>query len=76
MAPTPGLTPVLCVRECVRVFAQALYGMFIFGESLPLQWWCGAGLIAAGVACLALDNPEHQQQPSTTTTDATAPKQQ
>eukprot|EP00699_Malawimonas_sp_californiana_P001243 EC715189.1.p1 GENE.EC715189.1~~EC715189.1.p1 ORF type:complete len:134 (+),score=4.68 EC715189.1:2-403(+) len=41
-------------------FVTAVYGMAIFGEHLPLQWWLGALLIAGGVACLAMDNPENQ----------------
>jgi hypothetical protein len=41
MLPTPMLAAAV---------PQALMGMFLFGESLPPQWWLGFSLIITGLA--------------------------
>lgn len=48
--------------------AQALLGIAIFGETLPLLWFAGASCIITGVALLASDAA---QSPANVTVDAT-----
>ena len=40
-------TPLLsCPTLC---FQQALFGVFLFGESVSLLWWFGASLVVVGL---------------------------
>lgn len=41
-------TRVSIVNVSSNFFITAILGAIIFGEKLPLGWWCGAGLLAAG----------------------------
>ena len=31
---------------------QAVFGVFLFGESLPVLWWCGASVVLAGLVMI------------------------
>lgn len=41
-------TRVSIVNVSSNFFVTAILGAMIFGEKLPLAWWLGAGLLAAG----------------------------
>lgn len=41
-------TRVSIVNVSSNFFITAILGAMIFGEKLPLGWWVGAGLLAAG----------------------------
>jgi len=41
-------TRVSIVNVSANFFITAVLGAMIFGEKLPLAWWLGAGLLAAG----------------------------
>ena len=41
-------TRVSIVNVSSNFFITAILGAMIFGEKLPLGWWAGAGLLAAG----------------------------
>ena len=40
-------------QSSVNFTCSALFGLLLFGEPLPLQWWIGMSCMAAGVALLS-----------------------
>ncbi len=40
------------------LIVKALFGLLIFGESLPIGWWMGASLILIGLFLINKGTPE------------------
>ena len=58
-------TRVSIVNVSSNFFITAILGAIIFGEKLPLGWWCGAGLLAAGN--VVIGRREEAEKPGGTT---------
>lgn len=57
-------TRVSIVNVSSNFFITAVLGAMIFGEKLPLGWWLGAGLLAAGN--VVIGRREESEKPSGT----------
>lgn len=55
-------TRVSIVNVSTNFFITAILGWMIFGEKLPVQWWMGAGLLAAGNVVIG-SRDEDEKQP-------------
>ncbi|ORX67754.1 hypothetical protein DL89DRAFT_259014 [Linderina pennispora] len=44
---------VMMVQTVSNFAVTALAGVYLFGDVLSMQWWCGATLIAVGLTCLS-----------------------
>lgn len=58
-------TRVSIVNVSSNFFITAMLGAMIFGEKLPLGWWFGAGLLAAGN--IVIGRREEAEKPGGTT---------
>ena len=58
-------TRVSIINVSSNFFITAILGAIIFGEKLPLGWWCGAGLLAAGN--VVIGRREEAEKPGGTT---------
>eukprot|EP01094_Clydonella_sp_ATCC50884_P001700 TRINITY_DN11279_c0_g1_i1.p2 TRINITY_DN11279_c0_g1~~TRINITY_DN11279_c0_g1_i1.p2 ORF type:complete len:141 (-),score=42.04 TRINITY_DN11279_c0_g1_i1:128-550(-) len=47
----PSVVAVI-TNSSANFFFSAVLGWLVFGEPLPLQWWCGAALISLGMALI------------------------
>ena len=70
----PGIGTQLCLYSCVYIAApynnctvsgcpsilcaQALFGIFLFGESVSLVWWLGASLVVTGLVIMQYGTSE------------------
>lgn len=58
-------TRVSIINVSSNFFITAILGAIIFSEKLPLGWWCGAGLLAAGN--VVIGRREEAEKPGGTT---------
>lgn len=64
-AYTSGATLVVANLQYSGIVFAALYGLFLFGDQIPLMGWAGMGLIiASGIAATALRNRALPQAPA------------
>ena len=64
-AYTSGATLVVANLQYSGIVFAALYGLFLFGDQIPLMGWAGMGLIiASGIAATALRNRTLPQAPA------------
>ena len=57
LAYSKGATLVVANLQYSGIVFSALYGLFLFGDQIPLIGWAGMGLIiACGIAATALRN--------------------
>lgn len=57
MAYSKGATLVVANLQYSGIVFAALYGLFLFGDQIPLIGWAGMGLIiASGITATALRN--------------------
>ena len=48
-----GTLVATVTQSAVNFTCSAIYGMVLFGEPLPLQWWLGMSCMACGIALLS-----------------------
>jgi S-adenosylmethionine uptake transporter len=64
-AYTSGATLVVANLQYSGIVFAALYGLFLFGDQIPLMGWAGMGLIiASGIAATVLRNNTLPQAPA------------
>jgi S-adenosylmethionine uptake transporter len=64
-AYTSGATLVVANLQYSGIVFAALYGLFLFGDQIPLIGWAGMGLIiASGIAATALRSRALPQAPA------------
>ena len=64
-AYTSGATLVVANLQYSGIVFAALYGLFLFGDQIPLMGWAGMGLIiASGITATALRNRTLPQAPA------------
>ncbi|KAF4524954.1 hypothetical protein B566_EDAN013904 [Ephemera danica] len=54
--------PATIISTATNYVTSALLGLLVFGEVTGLLWWCGSGLVVAGLALIAHANTKKDEK--------------